>query len=156
MSTPSGPTPELAGADTIVAAGDLSDLVVTWTPDHDVVVVDAMIGGRPPGTVVVVDGLHDRLPTTCRPLSSHGFGLVDTIELARLLGRAPRTLTVVAVELGGTGLLDPLTETAANAVATVVSTIVALADRLGGREDGNDLDHPVDGEETEADPPVVA
>ena len=134
--------PELAGADTIVATGDLSDLVVTWTPNHDVVIVDAMIGGRAPGTVVVIDGLNDPLPATGRPLSSHGFGLVDTIELARLLGRSPRTLTVIAVELGGTGLLDPMTKTAADAVATVVSTIVSLANRRRDGDDRDSHDHP--------------
>ena len=102
-----GARPDLAGIETVVAAGDLSDLVVTWRPDHDVVIVDAMVGGGPPGTIRTVDGLRDPLPGSNRPLSSHGFGLVDTLELARLLGRLPRSLTIVAVELGDIDDLGP-------------------------------------------------
>lgn len=125
--------PDLAGVETVVAAGDLSDLVVTWGPDRDVVIIDAMTGGGPPGTIRVVDGLRDPLPVSNRPLSSHGFGLVDTLELARLLGRLPRSLTIVAVELGETGTLTPLTDPVRVAVDGVLATIASLAERLPAR-----------------------
>jgi len=118
---------DLAGVKTVVAAGDLSDLVVTWGPDDDVVIVDAMIGGGPPGTIRTVDGLRDPLPVPDRPLSSHGFGLVDALELARLLGRLPRTLTIVAVELDGIDTFTPLTDPVRGAVDDVIATITAIA-----------------------------
>lgn len=121
--------PELADAETMVAAGDLSDLVVTWEPDQDVVVVDAMIGGGPPGTIVTIDGLRDPLPEADRPLSSHGFGLADTVQLARALGRLPRSLTIVAVQIGDAEHLAPLTEPVRNAVSDVVTMITGLAVR---------------------------
>ncbi len=119
--------PELADAETVVAAGDLSDLVVTWEPDQDVVIVDAMIGGGPPGTVVTIDGLRDPLPEADRPLSSHGFGLADTVQLARALGRLPRSLTIVAVQVGDIDHLAPLTEPVRDAVAEVVARVTMLA-----------------------------
>ncbi len=119
--------PELADAETVVAAGDLSDLVVTWEPDQDVVIVDAMIGGGPPGTVVTIDGLRDPLPEADRPLSSHGFGLADTVQLARALGRLPRSLTIVAVQVGDIDHLAQLTEPVRDAVAEVVARVTMLA-----------------------------
>ncbi len=148
--------PDLIGVETAVVDGDLSDLVVTWTPDHDVVVVDAMVGGGRPGTIITIDGLRDRLPSGPRPLSSHGFGLVDTIELARRLGRSPRSLTVIAVQLDDTGLLEPLTGPVGEAVGEVVSTIAELAASLRRADDRRALDQRVHGEESEADPPVIA
>ncbi len=142
--------PRLADVETMVAGGDLSDLVVTWCPGDDVVVVDAMASGRAPGTIVLFDALRHHLPVGYRPLSSHGFGLADTIELARRLDRLPRTLTVVAVELGDTGHLGPLTGVVAGAVGDVVSMITTLARqrrRLAGErvaaveERTNDSEH---------------
>lgn len=127
---------DLDDVETMVAAGDLSDLVVTWTSDQHVVIVDAMVGGGPPGTTVMIDGLRDPLPEADRPLSSHGFGLVDTVQLARILGRLPSSLTIVAVQVGETDHLAPLTESACNAVAEVVATITA-ASRTGR----TDCDH---------------
>ncbi|MDH3299452.1 MAG: hydrogenase maturation protease [Acidimicrobiia bacterium] len=136
---------DLDDVETMVAAGDLSDLVVTWTPDQHVVIVDAMVGGGPPGTTVTIDGLRDPLPAADRPLSSHGFGLVDAVQLARMLGRLPRSLTIVAVQVGETDHLAPLTESAHNAVAEVVATVTA-ASRTGwtdpdyGRADADETE----------------
>ncbi len=117
----------LAGIDTVVAAGDLSDLVVTWTSDHDVIIVDAMVGGGDPGSIRTINGLDGTLPAAGRPLSSHGFGLVDTLELARLLGRLPRTVTILAVELDDTADLAQLTGRVRRAVDEVVARIVEVS-----------------------------
>lgn len=83
---------------TVVVEGDLSDLAMRWHPDRDVVVVDAMVGGRQPGTIAVLDGLAAISPRSDGPLSSHGVGLADAIALARAIDRLPRVLTVVAIE----------------------------------------------------------
>ena len=87
-------SPRLA---TLVVERDLSDLSLRWQPDQHVVVVDAMVSGRPPGSVVTFDGLAEG-PQPATPVSSHGVGLEAAITLGRHLDRLPRALTVVAVE----------------------------------------------------------
>ena len=125
--------PDLAGVETAVettvVAGDLSDIVMTWTPDHEVVIVDAMIGSGPPGTVVAIDGLRDHLPVGPRSLSSHGFGLAETVQLAHTLGRLPHSLTIIAVQMDDADHLAPLSDAARTAVGDVVARIVAGAVR---------------------------
>lgn len=129
--------PELAGVETMVAGGDLSDLVVSWASHPDVVIVDAMVGGGPPGTIREIDALRDPLPEPDRPLSSHGYGLVDTLELARVLGRLPRSLTIVTVEAGAADTLSPLSDPARKSVDEVLATITALA---AGGDRGADVE----------------
>ncbi len=123
--------PEATGHETVLAVieGDLSSLPLRWTPDHDVVIVDAMVTGRPIGSVVVIDALARSLEPTTGLLSSHGIGLADAIELARLLRRLPTSLTVVAVEVGSpaSAALDPFAAPGpeTEAVVTVVSDVLA-------------------------------
>jgi len=46
--------------ESIVVEGDLADLALRWGDAQTVVVVDAMVGGAAPGTVVELDGLTER------------------------------------------------------------------------------------------------
>ena len=75
------------------------ELVSSWDLDDDVVIVDAMRSGADPGTVRRFDAVAEPLPIgTFR--SSHAFGPGAIVELARSLGRLPRTLTVYGIEIG--------------------------------------------------------
>lgn len=112
---------------TLVAEGDLSDLVLRWTPNQDVVVVDAVRSARRPGSVTVTDALATELTTEESLLSSHGVGLAETVELARLLDRLPRSLVVVGVEAQSFGQFDPLTEDVAAAVPLALQEVLLLA-----------------------------
>ncbi len=94
---------------TYMVSGDLSDLALRWQPDDDVVVIDAMMSGRPVGTVVEIDALAQNLATESGLVSSHGVGLAEAIELARLLERLPRSLKVVAIEAASFGHMDEIT-----------------------------------------------
>jgi hydrogenase maturation protease len=84
-----------------VVEGDPCDLAVRWLPTDRVVLIDALHSGRPPGSIVVLDGLDPSDPSPARQSSlrsSHGLGVADAIELARHLRRLPAQLTVIAVE----------------------------------------------------------
>ena len=111
--------------DTLVAEGDLSDLAMRWSGRDRVVVVDAMVSGRAPGSVSVLDGLVDSVPTEESLLSSHGVGLAEAIELSRLLGRLPRSLTIIAVEVSTTEQFDPVSGPVRSSVLDVVALIKA-------------------------------
>lgn len=120
------PNTELAMCD-----GEPARLVSLWEKAALAVVVDA--GHRAPscpGRIhrLELDGDLDLPLQRADATSSHGFGLGDAVELARVLERLPRRLVVYAVEgtdFGpGTGLsaptaaaVEPLTERIARDVA---------------------------------------
>ncbi len=112
--------------DTAVAAGDLSDLAMGWAPDQTVVIVDATVSGRAPGTITVLDAAAATAALPDQPLSSHGVGLGDAIALARAIGRPPLALTVVAIEGSSFGHGQPLTEAVGAAAPVAADQILDL------------------------------
>ncbi|MFE9650638.1 hydrogenase maturation protease [Streptomyces sp. NPDC006365] len=108
--------------------GDPARLIGLWEGAHLAVVVDAA-HAHPgsPGRVhrLEIDGGHLAQTSTT---SSHGLGLGEAVELARVLGLLPDHLVVYAVEGAdgelGTGLspaveasVDPLVDAVENEVA---------------------------------------
>ncbi|MDH3295161.1 MAG: hydrogenase maturation protease [Acidimicrobiia bacterium] len=122
--------------DVEVVAGDPSTLPLRWSTDRDVVVIDAAVvrGSAVPGTLIEFDGLNHRWPVETG-ISSHGFDLATTIELARRLGRLPASLTVlaVAIDAGRVEHLAPPSQVIREAVDEVVDRVASLSglsDRL--------------------------
>lgn len=137
---------EAAEGDTVLTAtvdGDLTALVLQWHRDQDVVLVDAMRTGRPPGTIVEVDGLTtgswDRLGLGPSPSSSHGIGVAEAVRLAAILDRLPRTLLVVGVEAASFDLLARPSRPVAEAVEHLARRLPELlaGDRRSERPDRN-------------------
>jgi hydrogenase maturation protease len=126
---------------TYFASGDLSDLALRWQPGDDVVVVDAMISGRPPGSIVEIDALATKLGTEGGLVSSHGVGLAEAVELARMLDRLPRSLKLIAIEAASFGHMEEPTPAVAQAAkhwgqAWLNSAVLNLKDREDGRSGG--------------------
>ncbi|MGP3769868.1 hydrogenase maturation protease [Streptomyces sp. SDT5-1] len=99
--------------------GDPGRLIGLWEGAGLVVVVDAAHAhpGQP-GRVHRIELDAERLnrpPTT----SSHGLGLGEAVELARVLGRLPQRLVVYAVEGGDSSLGTAMS----GAVAAVVGPL---------------------------------
>ncbi|MFW2382454.1 MAG: hydrogenase maturation protease [Acidimicrobiales bacterium] len=122
---------ESSRVETIVLIGDLIDLVLSWRSDQDVVVVDAMVGGGPPGTIRETDGLDGISPARAA-VSSHGVGITESVELARLLNRLPRSLSIIAVEASTFEHFEPPSPAVASSIPVVVDR---LLDRFGGEMD---------------------
>ena len=77
--------------------GEAADLIEAWDTVNDVIVIDAVLTGAPAGKVQAWDGRQ--LPASVRSAAStHGFGVVEAIELARVLNRLPMRLRVYGVE----------------------------------------------------------
>jgi hydrogenase maturation protease len=67
--------------------------------DADVAfVVDAVSTGAPAGTVHRFDASGGPIPSTELRSSTHALGIGEALELARALGRLPRTTVVFGVE----------------------------------------------------------
>ncbi|HTP42189.1 MAG TPA: hydrogenase maturation protease [Nitrospiria bacterium] len=63
------------------------------------IVVDAVRGGRPPGSVYRVERAQ-LVAAGRRAGSSHGMGLADLLDLLEALGRCP-DVRIIGVEIGG-------------------------------------------------------
>ena len=79
----------------VVHEGEPIGLLDAWEGADEVIVVDAARSGAAPGTVHRLDGLAG--PSGLRG-STHAFGLAETLELARTLGRAPARVTIYGIE----------------------------------------------------------
>jgi len=78
-------------------SGEAVDLIEAWKGAHNVILVDAVLTGAPVGTVQAWDG--EQLLASVRPnASTHGLGVAEAIELARVLNRLPTRLWVYGIE----------------------------------------------------------
>jgi hydrogenase maturation protease len=105
-------------------ASDPTEAIDLWDGAARAIVVDAMQSGRPAGTVVRVDLLDAAAAAGCALRSSHSFGVIEVVALARALGRLPDE--VVAFGIEGTEFSPgaPLSPDVATAAARVAAAIV--------------------------------
>jgi hydrogenase maturation protease len=74
-----------------------------WTDFDDVVLVDACRGAGEPGSIHrFTPGELERLASVQprRYGSTHGFGVMEAVALARTLGTLPSGLVIYAIEAG--------------------------------------------------------
>lgn len=86
------------GIDAVEECGGGFALIDSWAGAGDVVLVDAVVSGRPPGSITVWDAGMSPPPADRRTSSSHGFGVAQAVRLARVLGRMPRSLIIYGIE----------------------------------------------------------
>ncbi len=109
------------GVDAFVTEGNLVGLLDVWAGRTRVVVVDATASGALPGTVRELDPAGPFRHTAAT--SSHGFGLAETLALARALGRLPPEVRLFGIEGACYDIGAPLSDPVAAAVR-------GLAERL--------------------------
>lgn len=86
----------------VIEWADCSMLLDLWEDADDVVVIDAMRSGAPPGTIRRFDVWSEKMPAHAF-VSSHAMGVAETVEMARALGRLPRRLIVYGIEAADVG-----------------------------------------------------
>lgn len=105
---------------------DCTDLFDLWVDEGEVVVVDAMVTGAPVGTIRRFEVGAFTLPVGAFP-STHAFGLAETVELARALGKLPAKLTIIGIEAGSVGLGASLSPEVEMAIDALVGELGAVA-----------------------------
>lgn len=100
------------------------DLIEDWEAADEVIVVDAMRSGAPPGAVRRFDAIRTPIETM-NSTSTHGFGISEIVELARTLDRLPSKLTVYGIELRSAAMGTEMSPEVADAVDRVVAEIEA-------------------------------
>jgi len=129
---------------TVLEFDDPSEAIDAWEPDDIVVVADAVSSGGRPGDIHVVDAIAQKLPTgRWSAGGTHALGLAAAVEIARALGRLPRSLVVVGVEAKHFGHGTPMAGAVAAAVPTAVEAVLTAlddADALFTALDNDDVD----------------
>jgi len=105
--------------------GDAASLMECWRGDDRVILVDASSAAGAPGTVHRVDLAAEALPASLLHGSSHSMGVREAVELARALGRLPRSLIVYAVEGAAFDAARGLSAEVGRAIASVVEAVLA-------------------------------
>lgn len=97
--------------------------------DH-LIIVDAVNTGRPPGSLVRL--ADDEIPAAFRTKSSpHQLGLQDVLALLRLLGTAPRRVTVIGIQPASLDLSLELSPVVAGKLDELVQMVVAELTAIG-------------------------
>ena len=77
------------GIEVLRHEGEPVSLIDTWDRARAVYLVDAVSSGGEPGSVYRFDATDRPLGARLRPRGAHTFGVAETIELSRALGRLP-------------------------------------------------------------------
>jgi hydrogenase maturation protease len=125
-----GPYP---GVELIATDGESSRLIDAWTGASLAYVVDAVRTVSPsPGRIHRISVPDPASRPRAGAASSHGLGLGEAVELARMLDRLPGRLELFAVEVADTGFGEALSDPVAAAATQVAQLIRA---RLAVRSD---------------------
>lgn len=120
--------------DGLALEGDATALLDVFGVADHVIVVDACAGGGNPGDIRRFDAGAAPLPVALLRSSTHAFGVADAVELARTLGRLPRTLDVYAIEGEDFSLGRGLSPAVAAAVEALAAAIAARGTTITGQE----------------------
>jgi len=113
--------------DVLELEGEPVTLVEAWAGADEAWVVDAVSSGARPGTVHRVDAAEAPLPRELSTASTHLFGIGESVELARSLGRLPERLVVYGIEAAQ---ISAGPELSPEALAGVEETIKRLLQEL--------------------------
>jgi hydrogenase maturation protease len=80
-------------------SGDAANLMEAWKGADYVIIIDAMVSGAAPGTILRLDATETPLPRELFPhFSTHTYSVAESIELARFLGRLPSKIIIYGIE----------------------------------------------------------
>ncbi|HVB73010.1 MAG TPA: hydrogenase maturation protease [Ktedonobacteraceae bacterium] len=88
----------LPGAQLMSCQGDGLQLIETWKRADRIILIDAVTSGGKAGMVYRFDAIAQALPADLSFSSTHAFGVVEAIELARALDQLPPHIVIYAVE----------------------------------------------------------
>ena len=110
----------------IESTGDGAELIDTWRHHEQVILIDAVASGAAPGTLHQINVGEHPLPTEFLSHSTHTFGVVEAIELARTLKCLPLYLLFFGIEGEDFTLGAGLSPSVEKAVPVVVNNVDKL------------------------------
>ncbi len=110
--------------------GEAIDLLELWEGADAVVLVDTVRSGSAPATVHRIDASDAAIPAALARTSSHTIDAAGVIELARTLGRLPRTVIVYGIEGSRFTAGDELASEVAGALDALAEAVRREASEL--------------------------
>jgi hydrogenase maturation protease len=121
----------LRGIEILEHSGEGSSLMLTWGGAAAVLIVDAIASGAEPGYVHRVDASATSIPRHFFHYSSHEFGVVEAIEMARQLRQLPPRLLLYGIEGEkydqGTGLSDAVVRGVPDLISMIESDLSVIS-----------------------------
>jgi hydrogenase maturation protease len=86
------------GIDAREHTGDGLSLLESWSGAGHVILIDTVLTGAPAGPIARFDGRDARVVRDALRASTHAFGVAEALELGRVLGRLPESVTIYGIE----------------------------------------------------------
>jgi hydrogenase maturation protease len=119
------------GIEILEHTGEGSSLMLAWGGAAAVLIVDAVASGAEPGFVHRVDASTTTIPRHFFHYSSHEFGVIEAIEMARHLRQLPPTLLLYGIEgeryEQGMGLSDAVVRSVPDLLSLIENDISHIA-----------------------------
>jgi len=115
----------------VESVGDATHLLESWRDARLALVVDAVVSGGVPGSVQRIEG-NAGFPATWRSASTHLVGVVEAIELGKMLDQLPDELVVYGIEIDAVKAgvtLSPDVDAAADQAAAMIAAELETAAR---------------------------
>ena len=74
-----------------------ASLFPIFTETDHLIVIDAVKGKMSPGTIYRL-GLNDLMPTKKASISLHDLGLLEALDMAKKIGKSPRSVVIFGIE----------------------------------------------------------
>ncbi|HEB74349.1 MAG TPA: hydrogenase maturation protease [Candidatus Desulfofervidus auxilii] len=74
-----------------------ASLFPIFTETDHLIVIDAVKGKMSPGTIYQL-GLNDLMPTKKASISLHDLGLLEALDMAKKIGKSPRSVVIFGIE----------------------------------------------------------
>ena len=124
----------IPGVEVLEFNGEGAAIMEAWEKHNRVIIVDAISSGSAIGDVHRLDAVNEEIPADFFHYSSHTFGLVEAIAMARLLHRLPETLLLYGIEGKqfdvGIGLTDAVLRSMPALLSNIENELRQLCNRL--------------------------
>lgn len=107
----------------IDAGSDALGVLEYFENKQRVLLIDACLMGRKPGTIIGFEPAEAQLILNQDPLSLHGLGLSEALEMARSLKLLPEELKIYGIEPDYMQFEEQLSPAMAEALESVVSKV---------------------------------
>jgi len=121
-----------SGVTVIEATGEGAALLAAWREAEKVILMDAVQSGSPPGTLLRLDLLAQKIPRSFVRCSSHAFSVAEAIELARALNRFPPRLIFYGIEGKNFEAGEGLSSEVERALGSLVEQVLEEVRERGG------------------------
>ena len=102
-------------------------MIEFWKDAAAVILVDAIQSGQTPGTISRFNALEQRLPAEISRHSTHALGVMEAVELARIINWLPPSLMFYGIEgknfRFGSGLSPEVEASVGKAVDLIIGDI---------------------------------